>query len=102
MRCLNCIDNFCTNRCDLDVRTYRSKFQVSSCGLIWRVKKGQLYRIQPYDNRGVLYVDLYMDGGQKRLGEIMLESFGFKGTGRIVYLDGEKKNCNIDNLKWSK
>lgn len=86
----------------MDVRTCTEsdKFQVSSCGMIWRVKNQSLYRLSPYKNRGVLYVDLYMDGGQKRLAELVLKAFGIDGKGHIEYIDGNKSNCDISNLKW--
>ena len=98
-----CLDGFCVNRCDMDIRSsYTSEaIQVSSCGKIWRVKDGNLFRLSPYELRGILWVDLYNDGGQKRLAEIILRTFGEHGRGVIKYIDKDHKNCNITNLKWS-
>lgn len=102
MTCKNCIEAFCTNRCDLIVRECHltSKIQLSECGMVWRVKRGQLNRLMPYDNKGTLYIDLYTDGGQKRLAELMLKAFDRQGEGRIEYRDDNPKNCSIRNLKW--
>ena len=104
MRCNGCTGGFCTNRCDMDIRPCHltDKIQLSSCGLVWRVKKGGLYRLKPYDNKGILYIDLYEDGGQKRLGELMLRAFDVKGEGRVLYRDENPHNCKLENLSWSK
>ncbi len=104
MSCSNCIDSFCTNRCDMKVKPYdeEGKIQVSECGLIWRKKRGQLYRLKPYDNRGVLYVDLWKDGGQKRLAEVILSAFGVDIRGKriiVKYKDGNPENCSLKNLE---
>ena len=97
-----CLEGFCTNRCDLKIRNWNENIQVSEDGMIWRIKAGSLNRIQPYLNRGILYVDLFKDGGQLRFGEVMLRSFGNLGSGRITYGDGDPKNCKLTNIRWSK
>lgn len=103
MSCTNCIESFCTNRCDIKVKPCHltHKVQISECGMVWRIKRGQLHRIKPYSNRGVLYVDLYTDGGQKRLAELVLCAFGVdvRKLRTISYKDGNKLNCNLKNLE---
>lgn len=84
----------------MKVSNYDPDIQISTCGLVWRIKRGDLYRIQPYNNKGVLYVDLYNNGGQKRLAELVLTTFNKPGNGWIDYLDGDKSNCRLNNLKW--
>ena len=100
MSCENCVDNFCTNRCDLRVANYDNEIQVSECGMVWRVKNGSLHRINPYWNKGILYVDLFRNGGQKRTAEVVLKAFGVEGSGWIIYKDGDKENCALKNLEW--
>lgn len=102
MSCPNCINDFCSHRCFDDVKNWNTSgtIQVSALGAVWRIKKGGLYRLQPYNNKGVLYVDLFKDGGQRRVAELVLKSFGIEGHGWIVYKDGDRMNCSLDNLEW--
>lgn len=102
MKKCGCLEGFCTNRCDMDIvdSYFSDKVQVSSCGMVWRVKKGELHRITPYETRGIFYVSL--ECSQKRLAEIVLRSFGVHGQGVISYLDEDPKNCKLTNLKWSR
>lgn len=100
--CESCTEGFCTNRCDIKVKNLDPEIQVSDCGLVWRVKRGQLNRIKPYWNKGILYVDLFRNGGQKRLAEVVLTTFGVEGSGWIEYRDGNKENCTLKNIEWRK
>ena len=101
----NCGKNqMCLNMCDLDIKRSHvsQKIFVSSCGMVFRRKGGNMNRIQAYNNKGFLYVDLYKDGGQRRVSELVLKAFkpDAEWGVSIRYKDDNKKNCFIDNLEW--
>jgi len=100
-RCPNCVDMLCSNRCDMNVKKIpHTPYQVSECGMVWNASDGKLKRLNPYRQGNVLYVDMWEHGGKKRVSELVLDSFGVHGAGRIKYLDGNSENCSLNNLQW--
>lgn len=100
--CPNCVENLCSNRCDLEVvQIPETPYQVSSCGMVWKLEDGELFRQKTY-LQGTLYVDMWHFGGKLKVAHLVMRAFGIYGGGKILYKDDNPENCNKENLSWSR
>jgi len=79
---------------------YDYRYSVSRCGLIINKKTGK--GVRPFLDKGVLYVQLWQKGKQKKvaLHNLVAHAFVPKKVGHTVvyHLDGDPLNCRSSNL----
>lgn len=101
--CNACLSGICTNRCDMEVKQIEgTPYQISSCGMVWKVENEELIRQKTYLGGKTLYVNMWHFGGKLKVAELVLKAFQVYGGGRVVYKDGNYENCSLENLKWSR
>lgn len=97
------------------IKGYEDLYEISSLG---RVRSSRSEQLFSYDNgMGWLIVELYKSSGdcqgkgyskrgakRFKLHRLVAEHFipNKEGARFVMHLDGDKKNCKADNLRWCK
>ena len=86
------------------IENYKGLYLVSSLGRVMNAKTGRILKPQK-NERGYIKVELCKDGKSKlySLHRLVLIAFvGYvEGKDQVRHIDGDKSNCELDNLEWS-
>lgn len=86
-----------------DIQNYEGLYQVSDKGNIRNTRTNKILK-HTMNNRGYEQVTLSKNGKKKTIRVYTLVTNAFKlnpdNKGIIVYIDGDRTNNTVDNLKW--
>ena len=86
-----------------DIKGFEGIYAITSCGKVWSYRSKKF--IKPYEWKGYLKVNLYLNGQVKkcRVHRLVAEAYipNPEGKPQVNHLDENKTNNNVNNLEWA-